>query len=322
MAVLTTKTEIPNEVSNVYIKEHLMMETDHFVFEQFARNFTIETKSGTPLMKVRRYNTLAPATTPLNEGVTPGGSKVTSVMVDIPVEQYGDFVEYTDVLDLTSADDIVLDFMRITGDQRFKTRNILCRNKLLAGTNVTYAGGKTARNQITSANKITEEFLNNIEKTLKKGHAKKVTKVISTDDAVSMVPVDAAYVVFIGLEGAMQLRSLEKFTPVENYRQNGKTYQNEVGKHGSLRFIETSDLEVLTGQGASGANIEQLVAFGMEAYGRGQMRGDDANDQVIVKDRGENGADQLNQRGSIGWKTYAGYAILNQKFLVRGEYAV
>jgi len=51
------------------------------------------------------------ATTALTEGITPGGSNITREKVAFRVEQFGDYVEYTDQLDLFDVDNIKSQFM-------------------------------------------------------------------------------------------------------------------------------------------------------------------------------------------------------------------
>lgn len=135
---LTTRAEIPEEVSNIYIKEHLMMaEADNY-FDCFARKLTIENNKGSRTVKVRRYNTLNPALNPLVEGQTPTGSKASVVTISKTLSQYGDFLTFTDVLETESIDDTLLDFCGVLGSQRGETKDILCRLELMQGTNVVY----------------------------------------------------------------------------------------------------------------------------------------------------------------------------------------
>lgn len=314
--IFNSKVEIPDEVSNVYIKEHLMMETDEMVFEQFAKNLPLSNNKGSMTIRVRRLNTIDPAMTPLTEGVTPTGSKIAITNVDIPVKQYGDYTGYSDTLSTTSLDNTILDLSKVMGQQKGETKNKLCRNALLAGTNVVYAGGKLNRAALTSSDTLNQDFLDKIELTIKQGKAKRVTRAISTTDAVSMEPVAPAYVGFVSLNGALKIRNLAKFVPVEKYAQNGKIFKNEIGKVGNIRFIETSDLETIAGA----TKVEQMVVFGEEAYGRVET-GVGGNGQLILKTLGEAGEDPLNQRGTLGWKDALGYKILNDKFIVRGEFA-
>lgn len=317
MPVLTTRLDIPEEVSNIYLMEHLMMETSENVMELFAKKLPVSSNKGTKTIRVRRLNTLNPATTPITEGVTPNGSKATVVNIDVRLNQYGDYVQFSDVINTTSLDDVILDLSKVTGQQKASTKNILCRNALLAGTNVVYAGGKTNRSGLTTADKLNAEMLEQVEKTLKKWKAKKITRMVSSTDASETTPIDACYVGFVSIEGASQLKNLAKFTPVEKYAQNTKTFPNEIGKYGSIRYIETDAIETINGS----VKVEQLVAFGEEAYGTGEMKAG-GNGELIIKNLGETGEDPLNQRWSVGWKDDLGFKILNEKFLVRGEFAM
>ena len=83
---------------------------------------------------------------------------------------------------------------------------------------------------------------------------------------------------------------------------------------------EMADGEKLITSGDSGANggavFSTLFIAGNEAYGVVDIGG--KGTEFIAKPLGS-GNDQLNQRGSVGWKGYKGAVILHQEYLLRYE---
>ncbi|MDO4494937.1 MAG: N4-gp56 family major capsid protein [Clostridiaceae bacterium] len=70
--------------------------------------------------------------------------------------------------------------------------------------------------------------------------------------------------------------------------------------------------------GANGAPVySTLFIAGSEAYGVVDLGGNGV--EFIAKPLGASGNDQLNQRGSVGWKTYKGAVILHEEYLLRYE---
>ncbi len=314
--VMTTRMNIPEEVGNVYIKEHLLMAVPNTVYDLFAKPLRIDKRSGTNFVKTRRYECLNPATTPLTEGQTPTGSKAVVKTIEKKLQQFGDFIRFTDRVKEESLDDLLLDLSGVLGTQRGETRDLLCQNELMQGTNVVYGGGKTSRTALADGDVATEEMLNKMEETLKMNKAKKITSMISATDRVSTVPVNACFVSFVSVNVAFQIKALPKFVPVEKYSSTTTILEGEIGKHGDIRFIESNNTEAITG---GSVDVEQFVVIGRDAYGT--IETDAGDNKLIIKNLGENGDDPLDQRGSAGWKEDNAFLRLNEAWIVRGEVA-
>lgn len=70
--------------------------------------------------------------------------------------------------------------------------------------------------------------------------------------------------------------------------------------------------------GANGSPVySTLFIAGSEAYGVVDLGGKSV--EFIAKPLGASGDDKLNQRGSVGWKTYKGAVILHDEYLLRYE---
>ena len=84
------------------------------LLERFGQAYVMPTKS-TKVAKFRRYNALALATTPLVEGVTPNGKKVTTTDVTATREQFGDYVSTYNFRDAIIDGATVLPFIGPVG---------------------------------------------------------------------------------------------------------------------------------------------------------------------------------------------------------------
>ncbi|HNS90907.1 MAG TPA: N4-gp56 family major capsid protein [Deltaproteobacteria bacterium] len=85
---LTTTTEVPAAVAIFYDRELLANARAKLFHEKFAQTRNLPSKSGDTI-KFRRYGTLTTATTPLTEGVTPAGQKLSKTDLLAKVSQYG-----------------------------------------------------------------------------------------------------------------------------------------------------------------------------------------------------------------------------------------
>ena len=106
------------------------------VHDQFAQKRPIP-KNGGKTIEFRKFASLPKATTPLTEGVTPDGKSLNVTAVTATVAQYGDYITQSDVLELTSIDNTIVEATKILGRQAGLTLDTITRNVLQSGTNVT-----------------------------------------------------------------------------------------------------------------------------------------------------------------------------------------
>lgn len=92
--------------------EMIKLETSQFVFTNLGRNVEIPKASGTKTIRLRRYNSLPVDLTadgkglPLVEGTAPTPLTISAVKVDGTINQYGAYIEETDVANDIHMDDI------------------------------------------------------------------------------------------------------------------------------------------------------------------------------------------------------------------------
>lgn len=92
--------------------EMIKLETSQFVFSNLGRKVEIPRKEGTKTIRLRRYNSLPVDLTTngqglaLTEGTSPTPLKISAVKVDGTINQYGAYIEESDVANDIHMDDI------------------------------------------------------------------------------------------------------------------------------------------------------------------------------------------------------------------------
>ena len=167
----------------------------YLVTEPYIEPYTIPNKQGR-VAKWRRYLALTVATTPLAEGVTPPGQKLTYSDVQVVMEQYGDWVGITDVIEDTHEDPILNDTVENCSEQMAETREINRISVWKAGTSVMYAGDPTytLRNQVATA--ISRADLVYVTRQIKDNKGREISKLMTSNRNYGTEPIAPAFFAF------------------------------------------------------------------------------------------------------------------------------
>lgn len=271
------------------------------VHDQFAQKRPIP-KNGGKKIEFRKFAALPKALTPLTEGVTPDGKKLSVSKIEAEVSQYGDYIVQSDVLELTAIDNTIVEATKILGRQAGLTLDTITRNILHAGTNVFYCpkGDGTAvdsRAKLDNTCKLTVDVVKKVVAIMKKNNAPKIN-----GDYVAIIHPYVAY----------DLMSDPEWIDAHKYAQPENLYTGEIGKVAGCRFVETSEAMIYEG-GVFGCLFLADGAYGVTEITGGGL-------ETIVKQKGSAGtSDPLNQRSSIGWKAIKTAEILVEPYLMRVE---
>ena len=140
---ITADMGLSAENKTFYDKTLIQEASPNLIHDQFGQKRPIP-KNGGKKIEFRKYASLPKALQPLTEGVTPDGKKLSVTTVEAEVNQYGDFVCLSDVLDLTAIDNNALEATKVIGRQAGLTLDTITRNVLQSGTNVFYCPPVTA----------------------------------------------------------------------------------------------------------------------------------------------------------------------------------
>lgn len=305
---VTTDSGLTNEMKTYYETQLIRTAEAALVHDQFAQKKPIP-KNGGKTIEFRRYSSLPKALTPLTEGVTPDGQKLNISNLSATVEQYGGYVELSDVLITTAIDNNVMEATSLIADQAARTLDTITREVLAATTNRQYGeGAKTATSQLVGGADSGNDYLTvaavrRAVRALKKFNAKKI---------------DGYYIGIVHPDTAHDLMSDPAWKAPHEYQDTANIYNGELGAIAGVRFVESTEAKMLHGAGASGRDVYITLIFGANAYGVTEIEGGGL--QHIVKQLGSAGsADPLDQRGTAGWKATRASKRLVEEYMVRIE---
>lgn len=297
------------------------------VHGRFGQVRPIATRSGNQI-KFRRYEALPTALQPLVEGVTPSGSQITTTDVTATLAQYGDYVNVSDMVDLTNQDAVLTEVGMVLGEQAGTTVDQIRRDVLAAGTNVIYTNG-SARN--TTNTVLTSVALRTAIRFINRQNGKYLKNIIQADQNVSTVGIRSAYIGLVHPDTEAQLESIPGYIPISEYSDAMKAEDDECGAYRNIRFFRSTNCKVFINAGAAvstdgmistGAvnnDVYATLIIAANAYGVCPLSGQAL--QNIIKPIGSAGAaDPLNQRATSGWKAITTTQILNQNWLTRIEH--
>lgn len=329
--IVTTVT-VPPAIQEYYDRVLLKRALPFLVHTKWAQKRPIEKGSGKQI-RFRKYNSLAPALQPLDEGITPVGSSMTYTDVTATLNQYGDFITISDVVTLVSPDKILTEAVELLGEQEGETIDLLMRNILSAGTSVVYANNVTSRAEV--AKEVQHTDLDKIVRALKRNNVRPVTRLINPSTGVGTIPVPRSYWAITHPDVGADLMKLEAngFIPVEKYPNQATVLDSEIGAYKGIRFVETTNAKVFPNAGGAvgttglistgGTNVDvyTILVFGAEAYGESPLSGSTSG--VIIKAHSPKDtfdvSDPLNQRSTAGWKALWTGAILQDDWIIRYE---
>ena len=300
---MTTSTGLTPGMQTYYNRELLRTFEPHLVHLQFGENYRMPMNSGIT-MNMRKMIPVAAKTTALEEGNPGEGKMLAEVAVTATIQQFGDFALCSDWLDMVHLDENITRRVQRFGDAGARSVDAMVRDELATCTNVIYAGGKTARAQLTAADKLTSKELRKAVRTLKKNLAEKF---------------NGYYVAIVGPDTVYDLQEDDAWVKVSEYQDKENIYTGEVGRLFGIRFVESTEAKIFEGAGASSADVASVIVLGRYAYGLTSLKGN--KPRVVVKTAGSAGtADPLDQISSIGWKL-DGFAakLLQPEFAVRIE---
>ena len=277
----------------------------NLVHDQFGQKRPIPANGGKTI-EFRKFAPLAKATTPLTEGVTPDGKSLTVSTITATVNQYGDYITQSDVLELTALDNTILEATKLLGRQAGMTLDTVVRNVLQSGTNVTYCP------KVAADGTETEVTSRDALDTTCQLTVKVVQQVVAKLRAQNAPTIGGKYVAIIHPYVAYDLMRDPEWIDAHKYAKPENLYEGEIGEIAGVRFVQTTEAKIYEG------GIFGSLFLGEGAYGVTEISGGGL--QTIVKQKGSAGtADPLDQRSSVGWKAIKTAELLIPNYLVRVE---
>ncbi len=287
----TTTTQVDPAVSTMYDRLLLMRARPHLIYTLFAQRRDLRKKAGNTI-KFRRYTNLSVATTPIGEGVTPAGSQLAKTDLTAVVSQYGDFVEVSDVVDLTVEDAIITEAVELLGQQFGETIDTLVRNTLSSVASATNASSGSNGKTPTE---ITKTDIDAIVKTLMGNDAHMISEIVMPSQNFGTAPIPPSYFGLADTDISDDIANVSNFVSTQEYGQQMPVMEAEWGSTGRVRWLLSSRGKATT------EDPVQYHCFivGKNAYGMTELEGGSAS--TIIKAFGSGGtSDPLDQRASVG----------------------
>ncbi len=301
MSLNTNKTNTSglNDASAIFYDRTLLefLQMPLF-FQESAEKRPMPGKNGTQIQFLRPV-TLAVATTAITEGTNPDGALWNTTKILATPLQYGNYVAFSDRLILEAYDNITEAIHEVLGYNAGLTFDTLQRNAMDANMTTQFTGTAMSEGTVDTACAAVD--------------FRKAAKALQT---LAVLPFeDGCYHGLLHPATAADLQAdstaggwldVNKYISIE--KNHEKVLRGEVGKMFNIRFQVTPNVK--TGTGANSAVTYHNWVIGKQAVGSVDV----ANEGVekIVHMPGDAGvADPLNLTGSIGYKFYSVFPILD-----------
>lgn len=302
----TANQDLSPEMKTFYDKNLIRLAEPKMIHDQFGQKRPIPGGNGKTI-EFRKFNALphVPADMELVEGITPNGQNYGVTAITATVKQYGGYITTTDMLNLTAYDNNMQEIMKLLASQAGLVSDTITRDIIQAGTNVMYAGGKTARTGtggLTSADVLTIEDIKKAVRWLRRNNAETIN-----GDYVAIVHPDVVY----------DLMKDSEWVDANQYAGSDRIFEGEIGKMYGVRFVENTQAKIWK---PASLPIYGTLVLAANAFGVTSING--SGIETIVKQLGSGGSsDPLNQRATAGWKLQKTAVILTQEYMVRLESA-
>lgn len=237
--VITNPDSLSAEMKTFYDKTLITLAGANLIHEQFGQKRPIP-KNGGKTIEFRKFSRLPKALKPITEGVTPDGNKFNVTAVSCTVDQYGDYIEQTDMLELTAVDNTIVEATKELASQAGVTLDTVVRNELNGGTNVMYAplvAENGTETEILSREDITKDC---------KLRVKDIFRAAAQLKAVNAPKIGGSYVAIIHPYVAYDLmqEAGDQWVSIQKYASPESLLKGEIGTLGGVRFVESTEAKV------------------------------------------------------------------------------
>ncbi len=277
----------------------------------------------------RRFASLSAATTPLSEGQTPTATDVTVTSVTAQVQEYGAWIQYTDMLEFKAIDPVLTNYSELLGEQAGDTLDQLVRDVAAATTNVVYAGGKSSRGTLTASDVLDAPAIYKALRALHNANARGI-------QGDRFIGIMSPYTYYDFRQDSTILNMLLE---VEDKGDGNPLLTGYIGSFAGIDWYVSTNAKVYEGEGADSNDVHATMIFGRDAIGiaglaammPSKVRASQfqpntgervAPVEILITNTEPTKDDPLGQRGTIGWRTTFACKLLNEDFMVKIEHGV
>lgn len=204
------------------------------VHDQFGQKHPIPKNRGKRI-EFRKYDPLPKMLTPLTEGVTPDGQKLSLKVLASQVYQYGGYVELSDMLMLTAIDNQLVQATKLLGSQAGRTLDTITREVLVGGTNVQYGEGThEQRSELVGGLTTGNDYLT----------VKAIQMAVRTLKRMNAPKINGNYVAIVHPDVTFDLMRDPEWQAPHQYVDTENIYSGEIGRIAGVRFVETTEAKI------------------------------------------------------------------------------
>ena len=233
---VTTQPSLSAEMKTFYDMRLIDEASPMLVHEQFGQKRPIP-QGGGKSIEFRKFSPLPKALVPLTEGVTPNGNSLEVTKMTATVEQFGDFIVQSDVLELTAIDNTILEATKLLGRQAGLTMDTIVRNIMNSGTNVSYAP------KISGSTETEVTSRKDLDKTAKLT-VDVVQRIVAKLRAQNAPTINGDYVAIIHPYVAYDFMRDPEWIDAHKYSTPENIYTGEIGKIGGVRFVQSTEAKI------------------------------------------------------------------------------
>lgn len=304
---ITTTAILPPAVREYYDRLLLMTVFQKLIYTKFAQKRILPKKSGDTVV-FRRYAKLATVPIPIVDGVTPPGAPLSVTDIKCRVAFYGNFVTFTDQVELTVEDNVLNQSSKLIAQNMAATIDEITRDVLASTTSVLQCSRGL---NLGTPTEINQADIDAAVKTLLSNDAEMISEVVKAANLFATAPIRPAFMGFMHVDLLDDLENCSAFQATSTYSSQGPVMDAEWGATKNVRWLYSSVGSV---SGATPPVYNNFI-LGKEAYGVVHLS--DSAGEFYVEPLGSAGAaDPLHQRGTVGWKQPFAARILNDSLML------
>lgn len=282
----------------------------YLIHNMFAMKKSLSARSGN-IMRMRRYNRLPRATTPLGpSGINPPAQTLSSLDIDATIQWYGSYVILTDQVTLINQDPVLNEAASVLSQCLRETEDELVRNMLRSTASfINCVNGSNTDNPT----ELTRTDIDAVVRSLINSDARKISETVEGQNKFGTGPVREAYFAMGSSQVISDLEACSGFISVAQYPSQFNILSSEWGSCGNVRFLLSSAGSSTPNASALGSTVYDIFVTGQEAYACVDI--EDANASFIYRPLGY-GDDPLLLRQSAGFKFNHASRITNDAWLI------
>ena len=301
-------------LQDYYDRQLLERALPNLVHARYGVEKVIPPRSGATI-NIRKLNPLPLATTALTEGTAPGKSTATFSSLSVAVSQYGQWTDFSDLVDIIALDNVLDEFVKNFGETMGKTLDVIVRDAIVTDASAQIVGNLAAEASLQSTTHATPAasyYLDSAE----------LMEAVNTLKGQDIAPlVDGRYICIVHPDVVRDLFQDTNIVQAFQYAQNrgdaNPLFTGVLGDYMGIRFVETTYAASLYCSTSDMHDyVNRTLLIGKNAYMVTKISGLTA--QTIIHPRGSGGhADPLEQVSQAGWKAAIAAKVLDSNAIIK-----